>query len=548
MSKRVRILCLLLIFFVLSVVITYPAFMGGFFKATMDGEAHLYKMNDITAALRSGRLPQFVNYEGYSNTGMAFNGMYPWIANLIFIIPRLIVAKPVTALAIGLVLLNMLTMINAYLLARKLTSNLYWRLLGVFIYEFNAYHLTVIYGRNAWGEALAYVFMPLVFLGCIQIWQNDKWGILSLGLGMGMIANSHMISVLYTLIFIIVAEVYRLCSRSLTFREVRDYIFAGIIAFLVSCYSIINIGILMLKNDMVTPWKALHTIDPLVMIQSAIRNTVTDVEAWSIGIVAMITLFVMGAQLLKKNSGSWRVWIISAFITLILITSWIPYPTFLKNSFFGNLQFVARLYTYVVMFLVIGLLIYLENNKVKLSAKNCLIIATSLLVLTGASGVLSYHKTTGDHPIRFYLDNNNYHQELSRGKDCWYDYMVNVDGKWAFDIQNLPDDFAKDSRVNANAKMITFDFESKRAGNFKLPFVLYNGVDYQVTVNGKRVKNFEKDQTVYVAAKKGNNSVTVTSKVPSFTYITFSVSILTIIIGTVLLLRNAYKENNQLLS
>lgn len=108
MSKRVRILCLLLIFFVLSVVITYPAFMGGFFKATMDGEAHLYKMNDITAALRSGRLPQFVNYEGYSNTGMAFNGMYPWIANLIFIIPRLIVAKPVTALAIGLVLLNIL--------------------------------------------------------------------------------------------------------------------------------------------------------------------------------------------------------------------------------------------------------------------------------------------------------------------------------------------------------------------------------------------------------------------------------------------------------
>lgn len=529
-------------------MITYPAFTDGYFKTTMDGEIHFIKMDAITTTLKSGSLPPLVNFAGYFNTGMAFNGMYPWIASLIFIIPKMIIGKPITALVIGFVCLNMLTMVNTYLLARKLVSSLAWRLLGVFIYELNIYHLTVMYGRNAIGEMLAYAFLPLVFLGCIQIWQDDKWGIVPLGLGMGMIANSHVISILYTTLIIVTAESYRLCKKRLSLKEIQRFVLAGMIAFLVSCCSLVNIGYLMLKNEMITPWKQLLTIDPVLMWEGTLRNTISDLGPRNLGLVTFAILLLMGSQLFKNKSGSWRVWIISAFIVLILLSSWIPYSDSLKKSFLGNLQFVGRLYTYVIIFLIIGLLMYLENNTVELSAKNCLIIATSLLILFGISGIVDFHKTKGDDPIRYYLTNSNYFQELSQGKDGWYDYMVTVNGKWAVDLKNLDGNFVKDSHVvSVNNKMITFEFETKKSNHVKLPFVLYRGVDYQVTVNGKQVNNFEKDQALSIVTKKGKNQVTVTSKAPKFTYVTFIVSILSIMVSSILLMKYIYTGNKKIL-
>lgn len=74
--------------------------------------------------------------------------------------------------------------------------------------------------------------------------------------------------------------------------------------------------------------------------------------------------------------------------------------------------------------------------------------------------------------------------------------------------------------------VITFEFETKKSNHVKLPFVLYRGVDYQVTVNGKQINNLEKDQALSIVTKKGKNQVTVTSKAPKFTYVTFIVSIL----------------------
>ena len=130
---------------------------------------------------------------GYGNVGEVFNGMYPWLSGLVFIIPRVLVDSPMHALFISFYLLNIVTILNTYLLVRKLSKNYYIRLIGIVLYQLNTYHLTLMYSRNALGEALAYTFLPLVMLGCYLIWNNEKLGILYLALGMGMIINSHMI-------------------------------------------------------------------------------------------------------------------------------------------------------------------------------------------------------------------------------------------------------------------------------------------------------------------------------------------------------------------
>ena len=176
-SNLISKIMLALFFLVLAFISTYPAFIGHFFKLTMDGQIHLIRFESVADAIKNKELPPIVNFMGYGNVGEVFNGMYPWLAGLVFIIPRALLSSPMHALFIGFYLLNILTILNTYLLVRKLSNNYYIRLIGVVLYQLNAYHLTLMYSRNALGEALAYAFLPLLMLGCHLIWNNKKIGI-----------------------------------------------------------------------------------------------------------------------------------------------------------------------------------------------------------------------------------------------------------------------------------------------------------------------------------------------------------------------------------
>ena len=161
-SNLISKIMLALFFLVLAFISTYPAFIGHFFKLTMDGQIHLIRFESVADAIKNKELPPIVNFMGYGNVGEVFNGMYPWLAGLVFIIPRALLSSPMHALFIGFYLLNILTILNTYLLVRKLSNNYYIRLIGVVLYQLNAYHLTLMYSRNALGEALAYAFFTIV--------------------------------------------------------------------------------------------------------------------------------------------------------------------------------------------------------------------------------------------------------------------------------------------------------------------------------------------------------------------------------------------------
>ena len=46
--------------------------------------------------------------------------------------------------------------------------------LSAVLYMIMPYHLTDMYIRNAIGEFLSYIFVPLVFLGLYKIFQKEK--------------------------------------------------------------------------------------------------------------------------------------------------------------------------------------------------------------------------------------------------------------------------------------------------------------------------------------------------------------------------------------
>lgn len=522
-SNLISKFMLALFFLVLAFISTYPAFIGHFFKLTMDGQIHLIRFESVADAIKNKELPPIVNFMGYGNVGEVFNGMYPWLSGLVFIIPRVLLSSPMHALFIGFYLLNILTILNVYLLVRKLSNNYYIRLIGVILYQLNAYHLTLMYSRNALGEALAYAFLPLLMLGCYLIWNNKKIGILYLALGMGMIINSHMISSVLVFLLIIIAEIYRIFTRRLSLKEVGYLVSAGILSIPIIIFTVINITNIALKNRIATTWRGLNSIDMWESLKAMLQNNITDRGViFNIGIICFVLLCVLlVTSIVSKSDGSWKKYILGAGIIYILTLNIIPLPTSLPQTAIGIIQFTGRLLSIVMVLLVMGCVLFLEVNSNRVNVKSSLIFLFMMMSLLAVGSVRTYHNTVNDNPIRYYIDNNNYIEEISKPKDGAMDYALIRKNKQAI-TDGITPKFSVD-KVSYNS--ITLRIKEKTN---QIPFFLYKGIPYEVKLNGENVK-IDTGGILNIKTKRGD-MIQISSEATWWNYITFGVSILTLLL------------------
>ncbi len=61
-----------------------------------------------------------------------------------------------------------------YMFISKFLNNKYIGVFSAIIYISMPYHLNDMYLRNAFGEFLSYIFIPLVFLGLYNLLNKEK--------------------------------------------------------------------------------------------------------------------------------------------------------------------------------------------------------------------------------------------------------------------------------------------------------------------------------------------------------------------------------------
>ena len=522
-SNLISKIMLALFFLVLAFISTYPAFIGHFFKLTMDGQIHLIRFESVADAIKNKELPPIVNFMGYGNVGEVFNGMYPWLAGLVFIIPRALLSSPMHALFIGFYLLNILTILNTYLLVRKLSNNYYIRLIGVVLYQLNAYHLTLMYSRNALGEALAYAFLPLLMLGCYLIWNNKKIGILYLALGMGMIVNSHMISSILAFLLIIIAEIYRIFERKLSLKEIGYFISAGILTIPIMIFTVANIANISLQNRIATTWRGINSIDMWESLKAMLQNDIADKSIiFNIGIICFVLLCILLViSIVSKANGSWKKYILGAGIVYILTLNVIPLPTSLPQTPVGIIQFTGRLLSIVMILLTVSCVLFLKENSNRVNTKSSFIFLFMIMSLLTVGSVRTYHNTVNDDPIRHYINNANYVGEISKPTEGDMDYALIGKNKQAI-IGEMSHRYNV-SKVSYDSITLRVD---KKAN--QIPFFLYKGIPYEVRVNDKNTK-IKVGSILKLKVKRGD-IIQINSKATWWNYVTFIVSTIAILI------------------
>ena len=525
----------------LAALSTWPAFGGGFFGMNNDGDIHLARMASVYTALRAGHLPSLVNFIGLGHRGLAINVMYPWVTLLIFVVPHLWWSNALGALAIGFFLLNLITLINSYWLARQLTKQRWLSWFGVILYQFNAYHFIVMYGRVALGEALGYAFLPLVMLGLWEIWQRQWRGAGWLALGMGLTANSHVLSLVLFTGAVIGLELIRLGLRRVTRAEVGAILAAAGGAILMGLYSLLNVIDWLIHNRMVAPTPSLIPLSPAVAWQQLIQNDFSESSNGAgIGLVASVILLSLVLRGFDATTGSWRYWLAGTVLILLVAQAWWPWVK-LANTPLQLVQFTMRFLVLVALGLMVTTILYFEQTHAP--SKLMVLSFSGLLIGLALAGTWQLHWRASTS----YVQAMQTHASPTVKARLWHmtnqNYQANTDARTIpdyalvkHDAQHLPAITASDkldwniasplnslrAAFNATAtkhftyqhatdQQVTFVAHLRRAQTELLPVVGYRNVSYRVTVAGRTqtVKRTQGQLQTFLPAGRSRVTISV---------------------------------------
>ena len=179
------------ILLVLAIISILPLLPSGFYKSH-DGELHLARVTAYSQALKNGQFP--VRWAADLNYGYG----YP-IFNFVYPLPYLLASGFNLAglgLAVSLKLvLGLSLIVSAVFMYQAISFKLknHWAgLTAAIVYIFMPYRLLNVYVRVALGEAVAFVWPPLILLG---YWKKNYW-LMILGIS-GLILSHNALALVF---------------------------------------------------------------------------------------------------------------------------------------------------------------------------------------------------------------------------------------------------------------------------------------------------------------------------------------------------------------
>lgn len=200
-------ICKYMILLVVTIILCIPMFSNKLNIYYDDGIQHIARAIGTEMSMKDGTL--FGNIiNNFSNSfGYSWNLFYGSLTTFGIIVFRCLTGSYIYGYKIFMGLTLFLSGITMYMLVNKITEKSDVALLAGIFYLSFPYHLTDLYTRNAVGEFVAFIFIPLVFLGLYNLFKTkDKYYYLPLG-AIGLILTHNLTTVIvafFALIYVLV--------------------------------------------------------------------------------------------------------------------------------------------------------------------------------------------------------------------------------------------------------------------------------------------------------------------------------------------------------
>ena len=517
----------ILIFF-LSCIIIAPIFS---MDLTQNNEArlHMARIFSINSVLKDGVFPPIIDHKYINGFGYALNLFYGPITTYIPIIFLNLLGTSGLALKVFAFFTVFLSGITMYNFIYSVTKRRLVATIGAIIYISVPYKLSNIFSRSAVGEYTAFIFIPLVFEGLYNIF-NDKGKSYLLGIGIIGLILSHTISTVYIAIF---AFIYLLLNiNKLGKWKVWKRLLLNAFVALVVCmfYLIPLIEHYIVGNYTIFDTIAMHSNCPEVYtttlgFEDLFASEFGNQEIrFSLGIMTCI-LVLLGVFCYKKIKKEYKeIYLSFLFISIIaLIMATKLFPWFLMPSFMGIIQFAWRNLGFFAFFisLICGInaVTFAEGILKKEVLKDTFSFAVIISICVFASlGVMRDWKF-GD------LENEKKFDDRIRNTDRVYFFSINRD---YLPLNSLKNQYYLVDRDNCTYVLdgkATIDSENKvklkdivQLSNvedntiIELPYIYYLGYDVEVKYDNNdyvNVKTFESENGMVAIELEQCESATV---------------------------------------
>lgn len=219
-----------------------------------DFSFHIARIAEIASGIMSGNFlvkiqPEMVNGYGYASP-LFYPQLFLYIPALLYV-----AGFPLhTSYQIFVVIINLATCIICYYSIAKLSADKKIALLGSLLYTFSPYRLSELYVAGRLGEILSMVFFPLIIYGVYNLYKEEEHinlrACIPLVIGVSGVMQSHLVSILFTGIFLAIFVVMNIRK---TFRFKRLY-----------CLAVALIMVLLLNAWFIVPFLDSMDMDILV--------------------------------------------------------------------------------------------------------------------------------------------------------------------------------------------------------------------------------------------------------------------------------------------
>ena len=173
-------------------------------RNTHDGSLHMLRLLGTADTLEIGQFPPLINQNYCNGAGYAMNLFYQPLVTYLPLLVKLFVPTYMETLKIYGAICIIASGITMYQFVYQVTKKRSIALFSSIFYLIAPYKLANIYSRFAIGEFTAMVFIPLVFLGIYNLFNQDKKKHYYISIGAIGLMLSHTVTTLYTAIFCII--------------------------------------------------------------------------------------------------------------------------------------------------------------------------------------------------------------------------------------------------------------------------------------------------------------------------------------------------------
>lgn len=511
----------------------------GLVLAGDDMEFHINRIMGVAEAFKTHHYPFYINDIFLNGYGYAANWFYPDL----FLFPMAILLNLGYSLVFSykayIIIYTVATACVTYYCIHKMSKKTYLSACTALLYTFSFYRAFDVYQRASLGEALAFIFFPVILYGTYEILYGDKRKFYILVIGFSGMIYAHVLSSVLAFVLVLLLLLFSVNKLWEDKSKILYFVIAGCVTVLLTSSFIFPMIEQMKSNTFYYSTYSLVNVDEQAYTVGRLVKSILSMYKGSpiigLGFAIFIPL-IFRFTINEKNSMirfADKCLMISV-ILLVMTTKLFPWNHY---HLLGVIQFPFRFFTIITLLVTFSGSVYLSYSIKKHYRKVLLLFILLVLSLVNTWEVAQYYKDfrlNGSNQIKKH-HTFDYPYEIGAGRE-YLPSVAKID-----DIKSRgKDEIRKENNLttlgNLSRSMnhLSIEFNTPDKDTLEMPLVYYKG--YQAKINGNEVPlTMSKNGLIEVQIQgKGSLEIsyvgTVVQKVSYFTSITVFLLLLGFII------------------